>query len=85
MPAYDYFCKGCENQFEQVLPMARREEPTNDPCPECGHLTVIKMITGTTNIDIVKVKGRSLMDSGVRDRLDKMSTLYPNMKRTIGV
>ena len=87
MPCYDYFCKTCEQIFEVVLPMGRREEPLKEPCPDpnCPGTDIIKLITGTMVIDHVKISGRKLMDTGVRDRLDKMGTLYPEMKRTIGV
>jgi putative FmdB family regulatory protein len=44
MPTYDYRCEKCGNEFEDFLPMAKRAEPTKEPCnkqlhraaPVCG-------------------------------------------------
>ena len=44
MPTYDYRCEKCGNEFEDFLPMAKRAEPTEEPCnkqlhraaPVCG-------------------------------------------------
>jgi len=32
MPTYDYRCEKCGNEFEDFLPMAKRAEPTEEPC-----------------------------------------------------
>ena len=32
MPTYDYRCENCGNEFEDFLPMAKRAEPTEEPC-----------------------------------------------------
>ncbi len=32
MPTYDYRCEKCGNEFEEFLPMAKRIEPTEEPC-----------------------------------------------------
>jgi hypothetical protein len=69
-----------------IVHSSRRMEPCDEPCPHCQKKgNIRKLITGTMVIDHVKISGRKLMDTGVRDRLDKMGTLYPEMKRTIGV
>ena len=36
MPTYDYRCEKCENEFEDMLPISKRDEPTKEPCKECG-------------------------------------------------
>lgn len=33
MPMYDYFCSGCEHEFEEAR---RMEERHTAPCPSCG-------------------------------------------------
>jgi putative FmdB family regulatory protein len=36
MPVYEYYCKECDANFDEVLPMARFDEPCEQPCPECS-------------------------------------------------
>tara|TARA_Y100000310_G_scaffold12233_1_gene12656 strand:+ start:1576 stop:1878 length:303 start_codon:yes stop_codon:yes gene_type:complete len=36
MPIYEYYCDKCDGKFDEVLPMARYDEPTTEPCPACG-------------------------------------------------
>ena len=33
MPTYDYKCEKCGNEFERMLPITQRKEPTEIPCP----------------------------------------------------
>lgn len=40
MPTYSYKCKDCGHEFEKFLKIAEREKPTNNPCLECGLMTV---------------------------------------------
>ena len=37
MPTYDYRCEKCGNEFEDFLPMAKRTEPTEEPCDKQLH------------------------------------------------
>ena len=54
MPTYDYRCEKCGNEFEDFLPMAKRAEPTEEPCdkqldkeaPVCGGK--INQVPGST-------------------------------------
>jgi len=41
MPVYEYYCEGCEERFEAILPMARFDEPTTEPCPGCRLLGTV--------------------------------------------
>ena len=34
MPIYEYWCAGCNTEFEQLRPMSQASEPA--PCPTCG-------------------------------------------------
>ena len=36
MPTYDYRCEKCENEFEEMLLISKKDEPTETPCTECG-------------------------------------------------
>lgn len=36
MPRYDYRCEKCGYTWEQHFPIAERDTPLNEPCPECN-------------------------------------------------
>ena len=42
MPIYEYFCPECEARFEQLLPVARMDDPA--PCPQ-GHLRAGRVLS----------------------------------------
>ena len=52
MPTYDYKCEKCEHEFEEMLSISRREEPTEVPCerqlhraaPICGGEIKMKVV-----------------------------------------
>ena len=35
MPIYEYHCESCEHAFDLLLNVNKRNEPLNEPCPEC--------------------------------------------------
>ena len=41
MPTYDYRCEKCGNEFEDFLPMAKRTEPTEEPCEKQLHRAAV--------------------------------------------
>lgn len=36
MPTYNYECPSCANEFEEILPVSRYQEPQS--CPKCGEV-----------------------------------------------
>ena len=36
MPLYSYKCEACEHEFDEVLPIDQRENPTKEACPVCA-------------------------------------------------
>jgi len=48
MPLYEYYCEKCQHAFDDVLPISKRNEPTKQPCPECGAEEVRKGVSETT-------------------------------------
>lgn len=34
MPIYSYYCRECDDIFDEIVPMTERGEP--QPCPDCG-------------------------------------------------
>ena len=41
MPIYEYYCDECKGKFDAVLPMARYDEPTTEPCPACAGIGTV--------------------------------------------
>ena len=45
MPIYEYHCESCEFEFEELLPVSKRDEPLESPCPECNEKNIRKGIS----------------------------------------
>ncbi len=45
MALYEYLCEACNHEFDEMLKMDSRHEPTQKPCPSCGENTVILKIS----------------------------------------
>ena len=39
---YDYHCEKCLGVWEMNLPMTKRDQPLDEPCPECGKDGMVK-------------------------------------------
>ena len=77
MPLYDYECKACEHQFDELIPMADREKPTRRKCPECGKKKVKQILLGTPSIgDSVRL-GITKTDDGFKEVLSRISDNNP--------
>ena len=48
MPLYEYYCDKCQHAFDEILTVSKRNEPTEQPCPECGAEEVCKGVSETT-------------------------------------
>ena len=48
MPFYEYYCDKCQHAFDEILTVSKRNEPTKQPCPECGAMEVCKGVSETT-------------------------------------
>ena len=69
MPLYDYRCESCGHVFEKNLPMQHLEQPTKEPCPECGEVNVKKVILcGNMVVDPARL-GRTKVSDGFNDVL----------------
>ena len=70
MPTYNYKCEKCEHEFEEMLSISRRKEPTEVPCerqlhraaPICGGeikmKTVAPGIGDPLKMGLIKPDGR---------------------------
>ena len=47
MPVYEYYCESCEHQFEELLSVSKRDEPTEESCPICEENTIKKGVSLT--------------------------------------
>tara|TARA_B100001094_G_scaffold329048_1_gene390932 strand:+ start:2409 stop:2702 length:294 start_codon:yes stop_codon:yes gene_type:complete len=47
MPIYEYNCE-CGHEFEEMLTVSNRDQPTKDACPKCGEKKVTKGISAST-------------------------------------
>lgn len=50
MPTYHYQCTSCENMFSDILLMAEKDKPTQEPCIVCGENTVHQVIMSAPNM-----------------------------------
>ena len=76
MPYYDYICEKCGEDFEESLPIARRDEPTKKPCPisDCDggvNMMFAKPFVG----DPWHFAGKKI-DDGFRDRLREIKSKH---------
>ena len=84
MPIYDYQCEKCEHAFEMNLGMDNRNRPTTEPCPECGELSVKKVIGGMPALGKLQetdVLRTGKLPSFFRDNMKKVSE-KPGVKGT---
>jgi len=47
MPIYEYHCESCNHEFEELLNVSKRDEPINNPCPECNEKSIRKGVSLT--------------------------------------
>lgn len=50
MPTYEYICKNCGHQFEQVRSIREHDEKPKPPCPKCGSKKVEQAISSFSAI-----------------------------------
>ena len=64
MPLYDYECKACEFQFDELIRMDDRKKPTRRKCPNCGKKKVRQVMLGTPpTVDPVNIGVRTTDDT----------------------
>jgi len=63
MPTYDYQCKACEHVFTKFCKISERDEPTENPCPECGAEDKVSQSIGAPSFNYNETGG-SLRKAG---------------------
>lgn len=81
-PCYDYKCtsEGCDYFEEKNVPIADMDKPCEEPCPQCGEKTVVR-IFGAPVINL-GYRGSSVQ-SGTKVRRFQEEVLKP-IKRGLG-
>ena len=87
MPTSDYECVECYYKFETMLPIARRDEPLESPCPECNGEIKKKIATPMfvyDNVSGTTAKGhRKKPDEAFSDHLKQMKRNYPGSNMNV--
>jgi putative FmdB family regulatory protein len=77
MPLYDYECKACEFQFDELIRMDDRKKPTRKKCPNCGRKKVKQVILGTpATVDPINIGVRTT-DSAYKEVIAKINEGNP--------
>jgi len=77
MPMYDYRCRHCDAVFLDVLlPIAQREQPTQEPCPLCEHTETVELCVSAPNIGDAMRLGRTQLPSAWTDKLSQIKSKH---------
>ena len=72
MPIYEYYCKKCGYEFEEMQLIANRKKPTKRACSECGEKQIEQKVS-KMNIDYSGKPLTSRLDNGFKDVLSRVS------------
>ncbi len=92
MPTYDYRCEECGHEFEEMLTISKRKEPTEVPCdkqlhrasPICGG--EIKQVIGKTGFayDNIPSPGHPKKPPGwMTDKLKEIKKKQPGATMSV--
>jgi len=76
MPTYQYKCKECENEFEEVHRIAEREIPVDTLCENCGQGNIMLIPQMPSMISMRDTFHRHTSD-GWKDRLKEIKRANP--------
>lgn len=75
MPIYQYECQSCKQRYEEYLKIADMENPTKEPCPECGDKTIERRIFDTPMI-VSDVDGQRRIPQEFNEHLKGIKRFY---------
>jgi putative FmdB family regulatory protein len=76
MPLYEYQCSACKHLWDDIYTIAKRNQPTKKPCPNCGKKKVVKSDASIQIIDAVRL-GITRPDHGFKDVISKIKKAHP--------
>lgn len=82
MPTYEYYCKSCGNEFEDILRVSDREDPTKEPCKECQAMTISIKMSSPATISPFALSGLKKPRSDFKDRMKQIKTAMKYDKST---
>lgn len=84
MPNYEYECRKCGHQWEDIQTIAERDTPTTLPCPQCEALEVAR---GWNHSPTMGADSARKPQGAFRDRLnamrDKLGKYNPTVRQNI--
>lgn len=81
MPFYDYICRACNHEFEEMHRIADRKKPTKKPCPKCSQKKVEQIIKEAPSAcDPIRVGSVGKVDNGFREVISKIKKAHPRHK-----
>jgi len=97
MPTYDYKCEKCGHEFEEMLSISRRNEPTKVPCtmrildanldPQCfdcdGEVKMKVAVPGFAYDNISSPGHKKSSPSWMKDRLKEIKRTQPKATMNI--
>ena len=84
MARYDYLCSKCDHFFERNLPIDNRDSPINEPCSECGELTITRIFASPIiNLGFRGSSVQSHAPTEFKEHLQKMKAGLG--KRAVGI
>ena len=75
MQIYDYECKKCGHKFTEMLRIANRNDPVENPCPNCQEKEV-QMLMGTPALGDAVRLGVKKPDSRFVERMKQIKDKF---------
>ena len=86
MPTYDYYCTECGEEFERMLSISRRREPTEQPCPSStcdGHVSIKVSVPGFAYDNISSPGHKKATPGWMKDKLKEIKRTQPKATMNI--
>ena len=75
MPTYQYKCKKCENEFEEIHRIAERELPLQTSCGSCGD--ILQIVPQLPSMISMRDSWQRHTSDGWKDRMKEIKRANP--------